>query len=89
MLTGGASQLTGVRAYAENVLGKEVRLGRPIDINGLPEAARSASFATLVGLLRYVVQAPMEAGEARISRFSATADAGKWSRLSSWLKENF
>ncbi|MEE8258468.1 MAG: cell division protein FtsA [Sphingomonadales bacterium] len=89
VLTGGASQLTGVRAYAENVLGKEVRLGRPIDIDGLPEAARAASFATLVGLFKYVVQAPLEVGEARIPRFSPAGEAGKWSRLSHWLRENF
>ena len=89
VLTGGASQLTGVRAYAEKILQKEVRLGRPLDVNGLPEAARAAPFATLVGLLKYVVQAPLEAGEARGPRYVSAPDKGKWSRLSHWLRENF
>jgi len=89
VLTGGGSQLMGVQEFAENVLGKKVRQGRPMDVNGLPEAAHAAPFATLVGLLKYVVLAPLEAGEARIPRHIIQADKGKWSRLSHWLKENF
>ena len=89
VLTGGGSQLMGVQEFAEKVLEKKVRLGRPMDVNGLPEAAHAAPFATLVGLLQYVVQAPLEAGETRIPRYAAPSEEGKWSRLSHWLKENF
>lgn len=89
VLTGGASQLTGVRDYAEKVLGKKVRLGRPENLDGLPEAAYSPPFATLVGLLQYVVKAPAEAGEMRISGYAAEAGMGKIARLGNWLKANF
>ena len=89
VLTGGASQLTGVRAFAEKVLEKEVRLGRPRELDGLPEAAYTAPFATLVGLLRYVVHAPLEAGEQRAPRYAAKENRGQWSRVSDWLKANF
>lgn len=89
VLTGGASQMTGIRTLAERVLEKEVRLGRPEVIERLPEAARAAPFATLVGLLKYLVDAPLEAGEQRIPRYSAVPGKGKLSKLSQWLKANF
>ena len=37
VLTGGASQLQGVREAAELILDKQVRLGRPRRIRGVPE----------------------------------------------------
>jgi cell division protein FtsA len=89
VLTGGASQLTGARALAERVLEREVRLGRPAPIPGLPEAAHAAQFATLVGILKYVLLAPLEAGEQRVPRYVASTEKSKWSKLQYWLKANF
>ena len=40
VLTGGASQLAGVRELAQLVLDKQVRMGRPIRIGGLAEVDR-------------------------------------------------
>ena len=56
VLTGGASQLEGLRDLAELVLDKQVRLGRPKMIRGLPESVSSPAFATAGGLLRYGLQ---------------------------------
>ena len=47
VLTGGASQLVGVREMAERILDRRVRLGRPLPLKGLdrnagPEAATAA-----------------------------------------------
>ena len=53
VLTGGASLLIGVRELAAKILNRQVRLGRPLGIRGLPEAACGASFATAAGLLAY------------------------------------
>jgi len=53
VLTGGASQLIGVRELAARILNRQVRLGRPLGIRGLPEAATGPSFATATGLLAY------------------------------------
>jgi cell division protein FtsA len=50
VLTGGGSQLAGVRDLAERVLNKQVRLGRPPMFPGLPAAA-GPDYATAVGLL--------------------------------------
>ena len=51
VLTGGASQLTGLAETARRILGKNVRVGRPLGIQGLPEAAKSPAFAAAVGLV--------------------------------------
>ena len=51
VLTGGASQLGGVRELAAEMLGKQVRLGRPGGLRGLPELAQGPGFATSAGLL--------------------------------------
>jgi cell division protein FtsA len=53
VLTGGASQLGGVRELAAQILERNVRLGRPGGLIGLPDSATSANFATLVGLLAF------------------------------------
>jgi cell division protein FtsA len=53
VLTGGASQLGGVRELAAQILERNVRLGRPGGMIGLPDSATSANFATLVGLLAF------------------------------------
>jgi len=45
VLTGGASQLAGVRELAQLVLDKQVRMGRPIRISGLAEATGGPAFA--------------------------------------------
>ena len=51
VLTGGASQLVGVRELAAPVFDRQVRLGRPLRVRGLPEAATGPAFATAAGLL--------------------------------------
>jgi cell division protein FtsA len=53
VLTGGASQLGGVRELAAHMLERNVRLGRPGGMIGLPDSASAPNFATLVGLLAF------------------------------------
>jgi cell division protein FtsA len=67
VLTGGASQLIGVRELAGRVLGREVtvRLGRPRIVRGLPETAAGPGFAGSIGLLAW---AAGEGGRCSTSR---------------------
>jgi cell division protein FtsA len=51
VLTGGASQLAGVREVAAEMLNKQVRLGRPQLFPGLAAANSGPGYATAVGLL--------------------------------------
>ncbi|MBL6081463.1 cell division protein FtsA [Belnapia sp. T18] len=53
VLTGGASQLVGVRELAARVLERQVRLGRPHPVRGLPETATGPAFAAPLGLLAW------------------------------------
>jgi cell division protein FtsA len=49
VLTGGGAELKGVADYAQGVLGRAVRIGRP-SLPGLPEAHSGPGFSTLAGL---------------------------------------
>jgi len=51
VLTGGGSQLAGVRELAGRVLNKQVRIGRPQNFPGLPAASSGPDYATAIGLL--------------------------------------
>jgi cell division protein FtsA len=53
VLTGGASQLTGVREMAAGFLDRPVRLGLPAAVRDLPVRGAGADFATAVGLLAW------------------------------------
>ncbi len=50
VLTGGASQIPGLDGLASRILGQQVRLGRPLRVQGLPQAATGPAFAASVGL---------------------------------------
>src|SRR5690606_20263721 len=74
VLTGGASQLGGLPEAARRILARNVRLGRPLGVAGLPEAAKGPAFSTAVGLLIYPQVAAMESRQAQggFLRFRAT-----------------
>ncbi len=50
VLTGGGSQIPGLDGLAARILGPQVRLGRPLRVQGLPQAATGPGFASVVGL---------------------------------------
>ncbi len=53
VLTGGGSQIPGIEGLASRILGQQVRLGKPLRIQGLPQAATGPAFASSVGLVLY------------------------------------
>jgi cell division protein FtsA len=90
VLTGGASQLTGLTETARRMLGRNVRLGRPLGIAGLPEAAKSPAFAAAVGLVVYPQVAQIEQFRARGgSHLAMTGTDGYFARMGRWIKESF
>ena len=94
VLTGGASQLTGVADLARSVIAKNVRLGRPLGVTGLPVEARSAAFSTVVGLMIYpqVEQASDDMGWSpgrHHSEPAMTGTGGYLGRVGRWFAENF
>ena len=88
VLTGGASQLTGLPDLAARILNRPVRVGRPLGIAGLPEAAKGPAFAVAAGLLVYPQMAHLEHFEPRRTRHLMTG-TGYIAKVGRWLKESF
>jgi cell division protein FtsA len=89
VLTGGASQLTGLTELAGQMLGRPVRVGRPLEIARLPEEAKSPAFAVATGLLVYPQAAHLEHCEPRRTRHTMTGTGGYIARVGRWLRESF
>jgi cell division protein FtsA len=89
ILTGGASQLTGLVDLATQILGRPVRIGRPLGIARLPEEAKGPAFAAATGLLVYPQAAHLEHFEARGARYARTGTGGYIARVGRWLRESF
>ncbi len=84
VLTGGASQLVGAREMAGRILNRQVRLGRPGLLRGLPDAATGPAFAVSAGLLAWA------AGEGRTLSdldFTDEQPAGLVRRIVNFLRE--
>lgn len=89
VLTGGCSQLQGIRELASQIFGKHVRLARPKMIDGMAESTRSAAFSCVTGMLLYAAEhiKAEKAGKHHTPLFSGRGHT--MSRLTHWFKENF
>ncbi|MDB2415159.1 cell division protein FtsA [Rickettsiales bacterium] len=54
VITGGASQLGGLKEYISHMFGKSVRLGTPDYIEGMAEITKGPEFSTCFGILQYI-----------------------------------
>ncbi|MGI8525631.1 MAG: cell division protein FtsA [Pseudolabrys sp.] len=89
VLTGGGSQLSGLVDLAARILNRPVRIGRPLGVAGLPEAAKGPAFAVAAGLLVYPQAAHLEHFEPRRTRHLMTGTGGYMARVGRWLRESF
>ncbi len=89
VLSGGASQLSGLVELATQILGRPVRIGRPLGFGRLPSEAKSASFAVPTGLLVYPQYAHLEHVEPRHTRQLRTGTDGYFGKVGRWLREGF
>ncbi|MEI8321012.1 MAG: cell division protein FtsA [Alphaproteobacteria bacterium] len=82
VLTGGGSQMPGIKDLASRVLGKKVRLGKPSKLQGLSESALNPSFATCTGLLIFAMKDMYQQQE--------TLEAESWfDSVKTWVKTIF
>ncbi|MFN3229861.1 MAG: cell division protein FtsA [Asticcacaulis sp.] len=96
VLTGGASQLAGVREVAVRVFDRPVRLGRPRRAPHLADAAAGPAFCTASGVLLRTAYGPRDVVPSRklmsgrlSPRDAPQADQGGLvTRTLSWLREN-
>jgi len=87
VLTGGASQLPGLDGLASRILGNQVRLGRPLRVQGLPQSACGPAFAASVGLALYAAHPQDEWWD-----FETPADrypARSLKRAVKWFRDNW
>jgi cell division protein FtsA len=89
VLTGGASELNGLSDLASRILNRSVRIGRPLGLGGLPDAAKGPAFAVAAGLLVYPQAAHLEHFKPRATRRSVTGTDGYIARVGRWLRESF
>ncbi|CAF27904.1 Cell division protein ftsA [Bartonella henselae str. Houston-1] len=90
ILTGGASQLTGLPEMARTILGRNVRIGRPLGISRLPSLAKGAAFTSAVGLLIYPQLVGFEEKTMQVAvNHLSTGTRGYFQRVGQWLRESF
>ena len=89
VLTGGSSQLNGMAEATRRILARNVRLGRPLGVSGLPEIARGPAHAAAVGLLIYPQIGGIERVGRRPETYRATGTGGRFGRFGRWLRESF
>lgn len=54
ILTGGTSQMPGIRELAQRYLDKQARLGKPHPLKGVPDITKGPAFSVVTGLLYYI-----------------------------------
>lgn len=87
VLTGGGSQIPGLDGLASKILGQQVRLGRPLRVQGLPQAATGAAFSAAVGLSLFAAHPQDEWWDFDIPAEKYPARSFK--RAVRWFRENW
>ena len=88
VLTGGASELTGLPELARRMLSGNVRIGRPLGMSRLPDRAKGPGFACVAGMMVYPQVCRTEYAQPRTSH-KLTGSDGYLARVGSWLKSGF
>jgi len=60
VFTGGTSKMEGVAELAEEIFHMPVRIGMPVEVNGLVDIVRNPTYSTAVGLLLYGMKQTQE-----------------------------
>ncbi|WP_394172826.1 cell division protein FtsA [Thalassotalea litorea] len=84
VLTGGTAKMEGVVEFAEEIFQMPVRIGTPLNIQGLTDYVNDPSYSTVVGLLHYGLQHSNQGGA---ETGNTERMAGLWAKFRSLLKE--
>lgn len=87
VLTGGGSLIPGIDGLASRALGQSVRLGRPLRVQGLPQAATGAAFSAAVGLCLFAAHPQDEWWDFEIPAESYPARSLR--RTVRWFRDNW
>lgn len=89
VLTGGGALLTGLPEVARRIFARNVRIGRPLGVSGLPDIARGAAFSASVGLLVYPQIVKIETRMSRRAAIGRASADGYFARVGQWIRESF
>src|SRR6056297_858788 len=87
VLTGGGSQIPGLDGLASKILGQQVRLGRPLRVHGLPQAATGPGFSSAVGMCLFAANPQDEWWDFEIPQDRYPARSLK--RAVKWFRDNW
>ncbi len=91
VLTGGGAEIKSIVDFAQGLLGKNVRLGRPRGLTGLPDAQAGSAFATLAGLALFAAEDLPDLWHAGVPKGPVGRNGkgpGKWQSLVEKLKSS-
>jgi cell division protein FtsA len=83
VLTGGTSQMPGMREFASKILNKQVRIGRPLRIQNLEESYAGPAFANCGGLLVFAAREILQSSN------NSAPERGVLQKFQNWFKNNF
>lgn len=83
VLTGGGAQVRRIGDSAERILARDVRIGEPMGVSGMPENTHGPAQACLIGLALFGAEAP------RIEKSEKVKPKGPMGRFFEWMKDSF
>jgi cell division protein FtsA len=89
VLTGGASQMTGVSDVVSSMLGRKPRLASPPHVQGLPDHYSKPAYATCLGLVCAAFNPLEELTVHTLRHTKPVKPKGKISKMVQWLRNNF
>ena len=87
VLTGGCTQLSGIREVAALALDKQVRIGIPRNIPNIPKNLYNPTYSVVLGMLLFGVHNNELKTFKNNSR--SNLDIGGFGKIFSWLQQNF
>lgn len=87
VLTGGGSQIPGLDGLAARILGQRVRLGRPLRVQGQPQAVTGPAFSSVIGLCLFAAHPQDEWWDFEVP--SEAYPAKSLRRALKWFKDNW
>jgi cell division protein FtsA len=86
VLTGGTSNLPGIRSAASRVLGLPVRVAQPENLVGMTDQLNSPAFSTSVGLLQWAVLMTELGSGGNLRGVQHHGGGLDWDNVKSWLR---
>ncbi len=87
VLTGGSSLIPGLEDMASRILGRQTRIGKPLRVQGLPQAATGPAFSAAVGMALHASQPQDECWDFEVP--SDRLGTRRIRRAMRWFRENW